>query len=130
MRAAIVLLASVAVTVLGCSHATGDPSPAPAPAAVANTELPAGVPVAKTYRVPVDGLPAMGDARALVTIVAFTDYQCPYCRRAEATLTQLRESYGSQVRVVVAEKPLPMHDRARPAAIAALASSLSSSSPL
>src|SRR6202034_3820597 len=78
---------------------------------------------AKAYRVPVDGLPDIGDPRALVTIVAFTDYQCPYCRRAEATLIQLRESYGGQVRIVVAEKPLPMHDRARPAALAALAAS-------
>jgi protein-disulfide isomerase len=119
----IVLLASIAVMFLGCSHATGDPSPTPSPAGPASAELPAGVPVAKTYRVPVDGLPAIGDARALVTIVAFTDYQCPYCRRAEATITELRESYSSQVRLVVAEKPLPMHDRARPAAIAALAAS-------
>jgi protein-disulfide isomerase len=123
MRHAIVLLAGIAVTSLGCSHATSDPAPAPSLAGIASAELPAGVPVAKTYRVPVDGLPALGDARALVTIVAFTDYECPYCRRAEETLTLLRKSYGSQVRVVVAEKPLPMHDRARPAAIAALAAS-------
>jgi len=122
MRHFIVVLASLAFTSVGCSHAT-DPAPSPSPAVGANAELPAGLPVAKTYRVPVDGLPTLGDARALVTIVAFTDYQCPYCRRAEATVTQLRESYGSQVRLVVAEKPLPMHDRARPAAIAALAAS-------
>ncbi len=121
MRHAIAIVAAIAFTSVGCSHAVTDPSPAPAPPSVA--EVPAGIPAAKTYRVPVDGLPAMGDPRALVTIVAFTDYQCPYCRRAEATLTQLRESYGSQVRVVVAEKPLPMHDRARPAASAALAAS-------
>ncbi len=123
MRRTIVLLAGLALTPLGCSHATSDPSPAPSPAGVASAELPAGLPAAKTYRVPVDGLPAIGDPRALVTIVAFTDYQCPYCRRAEATLLELRESYGGQVRIVVAEKPLPMHDRARPAAIAALAAS-------
>jgi protein-disulfide isomerase len=122
-HATIVLLASIALTSIACSHATSDPTPLPSPAGVASAELPAGLPAAKTYRVPVDGLPALGDARALVTIVAFTDYQCPYCRRAEATLTQLRASYGSQLRLVVAEKPLPMHDRARPAAIAALAAS-------
>ena len=121
MRHAIVLLATIAFTSLGCSHAVTDPSPAPSPPGVA--ELPAGLPVAKTYRVPVDGLPVMGDPRALVTIVAFTDYQCPYCRRAEATLAQLRQSYGNQLRLVVAEAPLPMHERARPAAIAALAAS-------
>ncbi|HEX3346368.1 MAG TPA: thioredoxin domain-containing protein, partial [Polyangiaceae bacterium] len=123
MRSIVVLVASVALASLGCSHAAGDPSPAPSPPAVASAELPAGVAGAKIYRVPVDGLPTVGDARALVTVVAFTDYQCPYCRRAEATLLQLRDSYGAQVRFVFAEKPLPMHDRARPAAIAALAAS-------
>ena len=123
MRHTILVAAALALTTIGCSHATNDPIPAPSPAVVATTDLPAGIPAAKTYRVPVDGLPAIGDPRALVTIVAFIDYQCPYSRRAEATLTQLRQSYGSQLRLVVAEKPLPMHDRARPAALAALAAS-------
>jgi protein-disulfide isomerase len=115
----------LAFAYLGCSHAVGDPTsaPAPSPAILPNAEPPAGAPVEKTYRVPVDGLPAIGDARALVTVVAFTDYQCPYCGRAEVTLTQLRQSYGSDVRLVVAESPLPMHERARPAALAALAAS-------
>ena len=122
MRHAIALAVGLAFTSLGCSHGTSDPLPTSPPGA-ANAELPAGLPLAKTYRVPVDGLPSLGDAHALVTIVAFTDYQCPYCRRSEATLTQLRQSYGGQVRLVFAEKPLPMHDRARPAAIAALAAS-------
>ena len=106
---------------LGCSHAAIDASPSPAPALAPEVERPSGAPVEKIYKVPVDGLPSIGDARAPVTIVAFTDYQCPYCSRAEATLTQLRQSYGSDVRLVVAETPLPMHERARPAAVAALA---------
>ena len=126
MRNAIVL--GLVLTSSACSHgvAGSDPAPSPSPSAVAaNT---AGAPAAKgvalaetIYRVPLEGLPSLGDARAPVTIVAFTDYQCPFCRRADATIAQIRASYGDQVRVVVAEKPLPMHDRARPAAIAALA---------
>jgi protein-disulfide isomerase len=126
MRHTIAIAAGIALALLGsqaCSHATGDPlpSPAPSPGIVPNVERPAGVVVDKTYRVPVDGLPSLGEADALVTIVAFTDYQCPYCKRAEDTLSQLRQSYGSDVRLVVAEAPLPMHERARPAALAALA---------
>ena len=123
MRHAIAIAVGLAITSLGCSHATTDSPPTPSLPSAANAELPAGLPVARIYRVPVAGLPSIGDARALVTIVAFTDYECPYCRRAEATLTQLRQSYGNEVRLVVAEKPLPMHDRARPAALAALAAS-------
>jgi protein-disulfide isomerase len=122
MRRAIVV-GLLAFTSIGCSHAASDPAPEPSPLVVPNAEMPAGAPVAATYRVPVDGLPAVGDARALVTIVAFSDYQCPYSRRAEPTLAQLRQSYGSALRLVVAERPLPMHDRARPAALAALAAS-------
>ncbi len=123
MRNAIVLGLGLAFTSSGCSHATATTDP-PAPAAsavIAANTAPAPALAEPTYRVPVDGLPSIGDARAPVTIVAFTDYQCPFCRRADATITQLRASYGNQVRVVIAEKPLPMHDRARPAAIAALA---------
>ena len=129
MRNAIVL--GLAVTSSACSHAVAGsdsaPSPSPSAAVAANTAgapaAKAAVPVEAIYRVPLEGLPSLGDARAPVTIVAFTDYQCPFCRRADATIAQIRASYGDQVRIVVAEKPLPMHDRARPAAIAALAAS-------
>jgi len=56
-----------------------------------------------------------------VTIVLFTDYQCPYCARLSGTLSKLRDEYGSRLRVVVRNLPLPMHDNARTAARAALA---------
>jgi protein-disulfide isomerase len=123
---ALPIVVSLALGFVGCSHAVTDPSPSPAPAVAPVQDHPAGAQAApaqadKIYRVPVDDLPAIGDARALVTIVAFTDYQCPYCQRAEGTIQQLRKEYGADLRVVVAEAPLPMHDRARPAALAALA---------
>jgi len=122
MRHAIVI--ALAFTSSGCSHATATSDAPAAPPAVATANAaPAAAPAEATYRVPVDGLPSIGDPHAPVTIVAFTDYQCPFCRRVEATIAQLQESYGDQVRLVVAERPLPMHDRARPAAIAALAAS-------
>jgi protein-disulfide isomerase len=105
---------------LNCSHAVENGAPAggtPAPAARV-ADAPAAPEV---YRVPIDGLPVLGDARALVTIVEFTDYQCPFSARAESTVAQLRTTYGAALRVAVASHPLPMHDRARPAALAALA---------
>jgi protein-disulfide isomerase len=74
-----------------------------------------------TYRVTVDGLPAIGRTDALLTIVLFTDYECPFCRRIEATIAELRARYGDEMRVAVAEHPLPFHSRGRPAALAALA---------
>jgi protein-disulfide isomerase len=115
---AIVLSLAIAASPSGCTHPV-EPGASAAPApAVATPQAIVADPI---YRVPVVGLPAMGDARALVTVVAFTDYECPYCKRAEETLSALRAAYGKDLRVVVAERPLAMHEHARPAALAALA---------
>jgi protein-disulfide isomerase len=49
---------------------------------------------------------SIGNAAAPVTIVEFSDFQCPYCLRAMPTLKQLREAYGSKVRLVWKDFPL------------------------
>jgi protein-disulfide isomerase len=63
--------------------------------------------------------PAQGPEGARVTIVEFSDFQCPYCRRAESTVKQVLDRYRDQVRFVYRHFPLEMHPRARPAAEAA-----------
>lgn len=68
------------------------------------------------WRVPVGHRPSLGPEYALVTIIEFTDYQCPFCKSAEDTLKEVRAKYGSKVRVVVRSTPLAFHDRAEPAA--------------
>jgi protein-disulfide isomerase len=68
------------------------------------------------YRVPVGESPQQGPADALVTIVIFSDYQCPFCSRVEPTLASLRESYGNDLRLVWKNNPLPFHSNAMPAA--------------
>jgi protein-disulfide isomerase len=82
----------------------------PPPAAALTPEL---------FKVPVGDSPALGRADARVTMVVFSEFQCPYCSRVEPTLQQIRKSYGDEVRVVWKHWPLPMHDRAIPAALAA-----------
>jgi protein-disulfide isomerase len=72
------------------------------------------------FAVPTDGLPAFGPKDAVVTIVEFTDYDCPFCMKAEHTMQAIRDRYGKDVRFAVAMHPLPMHPNARPAALAAL----------
>jgi protein-disulfide isomerase len=60
-----------------------------------------------------------GGAKAPVTIVTFSDYECPFCSRAEATVNQVMKTYGDKVRLVFRDYPLPFHQNARPAAQAA-----------
>ncbi len=72
------------------------------------------------FKVPVGSSPVLGSKDALVTIVEFSDFQCPYCSRVEPTLKQIREKYGDKVRLVWKNEPLPFHPRAEPAAEVAM----------
>jgi protein-disulfide isomerase len=72
------------------------------------------------FAVPVGRSPARGPAAAPVTIVEFADYQCGFCIHAESVLKELRAAYGDKLRFVFKNEPLPFHDRAEPAAEAAL----------
>jgi protein-disulfide isomerase len=65
------------------------------------------------------GAPATGPATAPVTIVEFTDYQCPYCHRAQAVIDEVLQRYAGKVRFVHLDFPLDGHPEAVPAARAA-----------
>jgi len=64
--------------------------------------------------------PALGPADAPVTIVEFSDFNCPFCERVAPTLKALRARYPDRVRIVFRHYPLPMHTRARAIAEAAV----------
>ena len=64
--------------------------------------------------------PARGPANAPVEIVEFSDFQCPYCQRANPTVQQVLTTYGDRVHFVYRHYPLPNHPNARPAAEAAV----------
>ncbi len=77
------------------------------------------------YRLPVEDSPVRGPADALVTLMEFSDYQCPFCQRAHATVTQVEKKYAGKVRVVMKQFPLvSMHPQAMPAAKAAIAAGM------
>jgi predicted DsbA family dithiol-disulfide isomerase len=71
------------------------------------------------YRAKIDltGAPSRGPADAPVTVVEFSDFHCPFCRRVQATLRELMAKYPTQVRLVYKHFPLDsLHPQARRAA--------------
>jgi len=72
------------------------------------------------FKIPLGNSPVRGPANALVTIVEFSDFQCPFCSRVEPTLKAIREKYGDKVRLVWKNEPLPFHPHAEPIAEAAM----------
>lgn len=63
--------------------------------------------------------PVRGPKDALVTIVEFSEFQCPFCKRVQDTLHQVLRRHPKDVRLVWKDNPLPFHPRARPTAILA-----------
>ena len=67
-----------------------------------------------------DAAPVRGPANAPVTIVEFSDFECPFCKRAHPTLTQLLKDYPGKVKLVYRDFPLEsIHPQARRSAEAA-----------
>jgi protein-disulfide isomerase len=62
---------------------------------------------------------ARGPVTAPVTIVEYSDFQCPFCKRAQAIVDEVVKSYGDKVRLVYRDYPLQFHPQALPAANAA-----------
>ena len=75
------------------------------------------------YNIEAGQSPIMGDKDAPVSVVAFFDYQCPYCARIYPVLEELLEKYPKDVNLIIKHFPLRMHPFAEQASLAALASS-------
>jgi protein-disulfide isomerase len=74
---------------------------------------------AARYKVKVDDAFVRGSADAKVTLVIFSDFQCPFCGRVIPTVEDLEKHYGGDLRFVAKHNPLPMHKEAALAARAA-----------
>jgi protein-disulfide isomerase len=112
-KARAALAGGVAGDQIYVNRSTANFAVTPAPTSTYVAPTTAGTTV---VRVPVGSSPVRGPSDALVTIVEFADFQCPFCKRAEPTLAALRVKYGSDLRIVWKNEPLPFHPRALPAA--------------
>jgi protein-disulfide isomerase len=84
------------------------------------TPAEAGTTGIQRVTVSTEGDPSIGPAEAPVTIVEFSDYQCPFCQSwYQQTFSLLQTNYPDQIRFVYRDLPLPMHPEAVPAAEAA-----------
>jgi protein-disulfide isomerase len=73
------------------------------------------------YKIAVtDAQPSKGPKDALVTIVEFSEFQCPFCARVLPTTKQITDTYGDKVRIVWRNNPLGFHNNAGPAAAVAM----------
>lgn len=85
----------------------------------ANVKILVKEPDAPKLTVDTEGYPSWGNAKAPVTIVEFSDFECPFCSRALPILAQIKKEYGpDKVRIIFRDMPLPSHSRAIPAALA------------
>lgn len=65
-------------------------------------------------------VPIMGNKNAQVTIVEYSDFQCPYCKRGADMIPKILAEYKDQVKIVFKQLPLSIHNWARPASAASL----------
>ena len=77
------------------------------------------VPESPVFKISTKDQPSLGNANAAVTIVAFTDYQCPSCAAMHPLLERVVKESGDKVRLVTRDFPLTMHADAFKAAEAA-----------
>ncbi len=110
---------SLQVDVEALSDDVSDLKARPSPPTKAKGPRPGRPDPKKRYRVDVGTSHVRGRSDALITVVMWTDYQCPFCKRVQPTVEQVRQHYGKKLRVVMKHNPLPMHNRAMPAALAA-----------
>jgi protein-disulfide isomerase len=105
----------------GAQASASNPAAGPASTGQGESSAPTAIPQVTRYDVPVDDDPALGPADAPITLIEFSDFECPYCQRWNAEVFgRLKEEYGDQVRFIYRDFPLEsIHANAFPAAEAA-----------
>jgi protein-disulfide isomerase len=72
------------------------------------------------FNVTVGDSPSAGGKDAKVTIVEFSDFQCPFCAKGAEIITKLKKKYGNKIQVAFKNFPLPFHKQAKKASLAGL----------
>lgn len=94
---------------------------APAGGPTARPQMPPSEDYDKVYNIEAGKSYVKGKKNAPVTIVAFTDFQCPFCARFHTPFQEALKAYPDKVNFIIKNYPLPFHPNAKPAAKVALA---------
>jgi predicted DsbA family dithiol-disulfide isomerase len=111
----------LAEIVVGAVKEGRDPKQALAESDVVKRHLASARPLEDPIPIPIAGAPAKGPADARVTLVEFSDFECPYCSKAALKVEAILQAYPKDARLVYKHYPLPDHPHAKMAAEAALA---------
>jgi protein-disulfide isomerase len=71
-------------------------------------------------KISLEDVPLKGKETANVTVVEYSDFQCPFCKRGSQMLPQILQEYDGKIKIMYKQLPLPMHNWAKDAAIASL----------
>ncbi len=71
-------------------------------------------------KISMDNVPVKGNTDAPITIVEYSDFQCPFCKRGSDMLPGLLEDYPGKVKIIFKQFPLPNHNWAKPSSVASL----------
>ena len=77
-------------------------------------------PIQPVFDVKIGDAPILGNKNAKITLVEYSDFQCPYCAKGSKIMHEVKKKFGDKVKVVFKNFPLPFHKQAKGAALAGL----------
>ncbi len=116
------VLAALVIVLAFVAFGNKENSGSPSGAVVGNTEIPSQVVPGERAKVEIGKSPVLGDKNAKVTIIEFSDYECPFCgRHYQQTYPQIKKNYidTGKVKMSFKDFPLSFHQSAQKAAEAA-----------
>ena len=120
----VIVLVAVVAIVIGLVYWNGNKTPGPVKGTPTPTPVASNTP---DYTHAVAGAEPpnfLGSPNAAVTVEEFADFQCPACGSEHPVMKQIQGIYGSRIKFIFRNFPLPMHDKAYDAAVAAEAAGL------
>src|SRR5436305_941596 len=129
MPAIVIVLVAVIAGILGLYYWNSNKVDSRSPATKTPTPAPVAANTPDFQHAPPGAQPPnfLGSPNAAVTVEEFADFQCPSCGAKHSVMHQIQGIYGSRIKFIFRNFPLPMHDKAYDAAVAAEAAGMQGS---